>query len=204
MYRLASADLDSAAIAARIGAYLGDGLLASSLEATIDELRASVPVDALLTVLRTIPLVEQQEREGATARQLERTPNHPLALLASAMTQAWAGGGDRDRFRQLATQAFENFADYVPDDAQAAEIFEVLIDRVRTLDQGARAEWCADLWSAWPRDRVEAIAATAAEILDTESWSTPEELSEILEVRVMTDARSAVGFVTSQVGDSES
>lgn len=204
MYRLASADLDSAAIAARIGAYLGDGLLASSLEATIDELRASVPVDALLTVLRTLPLVEQQEREGATARQLERTPNHPLALLASAMTQAWAGDGDRDRFRLLAAQAFENFTDYVPDDAQAAEIFVSLIHQVRSLDRGARAGWCADLWRAWPRDRVDVIAETATEALDSTTWSTLEELSAILEVRVMTDTRSAVSFVSAQVGDSES
>ena len=203
MRRVATSGLDGEELAARISAYLGDGLLASSLQSTIRALQETVTHSAILTALRTVLLVGQLEREGATARQLELTPKHPLALLAAATTIANSLDGDNGRFVELVGLAYDNLGVYVPDDIEAGLIFRSVRDHVAGDDTG-RPDWAADLWNAWPEDRLSAIGELATEIIEDQMWHDDRERQVALLTRLRLDATEALQFATSQTGGTGS
>ena len=203
MRRVATSGLDGEELAARISAYLGDGLLASSLQSTIRALQETVTHSAILTALRTVLLVGQLEREGATARQLELTSNHPLALLAAATTIANSLDGDNGRFVELVGLAYDNLGVYVPDDIEAGLIFRSVRDHVAGDDTG-RPDWAADLWNAWPEDRLSAIGELATEIIEDQMWHDDRERQVALLTRLRLDATEALQFATSQTGGTGS
>jgi len=152
MHRLTVRDLTTSQIRIQLGSYLGDGLLTSSLEATIRDLGDRVTPEALSTVFETLGQALEAEREGATSAQLERNPDHPISLLAAAMTQAWDSDGDLERFRRLLRQAFEVLSTWVPEDSEAVKVFKLVLDGVRVSRDG-RECLSVDVWEAWPLER---------------------------------------------------
>jgi ATP-dependent DNA helicase RecQ len=187
MYRLATSDLEPENIAARMSSYLGDGLLASSLESTITGLETQVRGDDFLTVLRTLPLVHEQEREGATARQLEQTPNHPLALIAAALTQIWADPekADSERFKTSIKLAFSNIHEYVTDEDEAVEIFLWILDQVRNPNRTHAAAWEVCLWDEWPVKCSEEIMDAESTVLATPNQHSPKVVEAVLNRRIL-------------------
>lgn len=200
MRELALSDPDPRALAIEIGGYLGDGITASSLDSTISALQETVTADAMNTILEVLlaPDVEAEEQLGATAAQLERTPNHPVALLARAATFAQNETGDLGGFNGSVQQAFDNMADYVPDTAEAGRIFEAIRGHIVQHSFGDR-NWASYLWSAWPDDRVEAIGNLATEIIDTRSWQDDRECEEALVARLNLDAADASRYVFATI-----
>jgi ATP-dependent DNA helicase RecQ len=149
MYRLAQGNPGEEEISARIRAYLGEGLLAASLERTIRDLTDRLTPGALSELLEALPAAMGYERDGATAAFLTQHPDHPLALLAAALAEAWKPTGDQSRFRGLVGEAFASFPAYVPDADQRVDIFEKLCRHLRDPELPSRTEWCANLWDAW-------------------------------------------------------
>jgi len=195
---LAVTERDQAALTAHISAYLGHGLAASVLESTIRDLQATGDVLRMIEVLQTIARVDVHQRDGATARQLELTPNHSLALLCALLANAHSPDGRHQALEALANRAFQNLRDPIPDDQQAAQVFKVTRDLV--IAEGGRPDWSADLWNAWPNDRLEALGDLATEILDERSWTDERELAAILRVRLTLDSHLARQFATAQTG----
>ncbi len=201
MRELALSDADSRALAIEIGGYLGAGITASSLDATISALQETVTADAMNTILEVllVPDTDAEEQLGATAAQLERTPNHPVALLARAATFAQNESGDLGDFNGSVQRAFEHMADYVPDITEAGRIFEAVRGHVVQHSFGDR-NWASHLWSAWPDDRVEAIGNLATEIIDTRSWQDGLEREAVLVTRLSVDAANASRYVFATIG----
>ena len=149
MYRLAQGNPGEEEISARIRFYLGEGLLAASLERTIRDLTDRLTPGALVELLEALPAAMGYERDGATAAFLVEHPDHPLALLAAALAEAWKPTGDRRRFRGFVDDAFAGFPAYVPDADHRVDIFEKLCRHLRGPGLPNRTDWCADLWDAW-------------------------------------------------------
>ncbi|MSR15832.1 MAG: ATP-dependent DNA helicase RecQ, partial [Gammaproteobacteria bacterium] len=104
VYRLTLGNRQSSDISRVIASYLGEGPLATILPALIAE-AAEIDVKQVIDALKRVPTLD--EWEGATARQLEDTPEHPVALFAAALAQAWKPNGDPERFRDLLEACFE-------------------------------------------------------------------------------------------------
>lgn len=199
MRLLAVTERDQAALAAHTSAYLGHGLAASVLESTIRDLQATGDALRIIEVLQTIARVDTHQRDGATARQLELSPNHSLACLAAILAYAYSVEDRHNEFIVLARRAFQNLRDPLPDDEQADQVFRVV--RQLVVAEGGRPDWSADLWDAWPDDRLEALGDFAAEILDERTWADERELAALLRARLTLDAHHARQFATAQTGE---
>lgn len=198
MYNLTLGDLGSEAIKARINAYLGQGLLASTLVSTITDNEDRVPAEAFVAALEVMPFATENERQGATDGQLADTPTHPIALLASSMTQALLREGNRDVFKNLLSRAFVSFSEYVPDDHEAQQVVEWLLGQVRTIDDARHAEWCSDIWQAWPADRAEALRALEDAVLEQGYSGNAPELQAVLERRLAALAENGQDLVLAE------
>lgn len=149
MYRLTIGDPPSEDVRRRINAYLGDGPLAAILPSLVGGAER-ISVDEVIRALETVPPVDPFEWAGATARQLEDTPEHPIALAASALAQAWLPNGDPERFQELLGASLRGLATYDVDPADAARLFVWILDQLRSQLGGRRRAWSAIAWLAVP------------------------------------------------------
>ncbi len=181
MYDLAQSGDGDQEIHERIGIHLGDGPLRSVLTNLINDqerLDAQRLKEALSVVYSPIEWI------GASARQLELTPNHPAALLAAAIAELVRADGRSDQFEPLATQAFANLAAFGVNDSDSPMIFAFLLERARAH----RAKLAASVWRAWP-DRSspgDQLVAYENEVLEksAEGRFEPTELDEVLARRI--------------------
>ena len=147
MYEMATTAVSDEEIRLRISSYLGDGPLASILPSLIGDAE-SIDMSRVIAKLDSVPPVDPLEWVGATARQLEESPNHPVALLAGALAQAWLPTGDPELFVQRLGRSLERLPDYDVSGADALMMLERVFDCLDTRFDGRRSGWRPLVWVA--------------------------------------------------------
>lgn len=147
IYELSAGADDDQAIRHVINAYLGGGMIASTLTRLIDE-TDEIDVELVLAEFALVRPSGRYEWAGAAARQIEATPDHPVALLASAMGQVWLDDGRPDVFVERFARALTRLADYRVGAAGALRVFAWQIGVLRNHFGGERADWIALAWAA--------------------------------------------------------
>lgn len=147
MYRLAIGEQSDEAIRGRINAYLGDGPLASILPTLIGDAE-SIDIEMVIRTLELVPPIDGFEWAGATARQLEETPDHPIALVTSALAQAWLTSGDPELFVSRLSRTFVRLPEYDVADLDSLKLFRWVLQQLEVQHQGKRASWRALAWSS--------------------------------------------------------
>ena len=147
MYRLADGPDDSEQIRATINAYLGEGPAATVLSEAV----SITPIDLLrfVAALEALPVQDVVELSGATARQLEAYPDHPLLWFSSALAAARTPGSHVAQFTASLDRALEQFVEYTVPAEEAAAAVRWLVARLRNENQGRRWNWAADAYRAW-------------------------------------------------------
>jgi hypothetical protein len=145
IYQLATTAKSDEEVRRRINGYLGEGPLLSILSSLISTAE-SVDISRVVAMLESVPPIDAVEWVGATARQLEETPNHPVALLASALAQAWLPAGDPELFAERLGRSFERLPEYEVSAEDALLLTEWVFDRLDTLFDGRRSDWRPLVW----------------------------------------------------------
>lgn len=147
MFGLASLPDDPELIRATINAYLGEGPAATMLSEAV----AITPVDLLrfVSALEALPVEDVVELSGATARQLEAYPDHPLLWLSSALATARTADGEAGQFKASFERALRQLVDYQVDGQEAAAAVKWLVGRLRNENHGRRWDWVAAVYRAW-------------------------------------------------------
>ncbi|MEO6197374.1 MAG: DEAD/DEAH box helicase, partial [Dehalococcoidia bacterium] len=164
MYRLAGGPDDPELIRATINAYLGEGPAATVLSEAV----SITPIDLLrfVSALEALPVQDVVELSGATARQLEAYPDHPLLWFSSALATARTPGSDVTQFKASLDRALEQFVEYAVAADETAAAVKWLVGRLRNENQGRRWSWAADAYRAWdtvpfPDDLLEPLEEEA-------------------------------------------
>lgn len=201
MYRLTIGDPSGEDIRRRINAYLGDGPLAAILPSLIGGAER-ISVDEVIRALETVPPVDPFEWAGATARQLEDTPEHPIALVASGLAQAWLPNGDPERFQDLLSTALSGLPSYDVGTEDTSRLFLWVLEQLRTQMGGRRRTWCAVAWLAAPDELsgVESVRREEGRILAGADPSSPE-VRVVLDRLLRQDSEAVSRFVLAQVGE---
>jgi ATP-dependent DNA helicase RecQ len=201
MYRLTLDDPSGDDVRRRINAYLGDGPLAAILPSLISGANW-ISIDEIIRALETVPPVDPFEWAGATARQLEDTPEHPVALAASALAQAWLPNGDPERFQDLLSAALVRLAEYDVSESDAVKLFLWILQQLRNQIGGRRRHWCAVAWLTLPGSLGDDFELIEEEqrVLD-QPMNDPLEARAVLGRRVLRDAREIDEYVLAQAGE---
>ncbi len=202
MYRLTLGDPSSEDIRGRINAYLGDGPLAAILPSLVGGAKR-ISIDEVIGALETVLPVDPSEWAGATARQLESTPEHPIALAARALAEAWLPSGDPERFLELLGRSLRGLASYDVDPTDGARLFIWILDQLRSQLGGRRSAWSAVAWLALSDTMLEGDLLRDEEqhVLERPR-SSPVEKRAVLECRLRRDSKDIGQFVLAQVGDA--
>ena len=164
MYLLAEGASGDAEIRSRINAYLGQGLIGSVLGEIINR-PGRIDVAGVLEALGDIEPEDRYEWAGATARQLEATPNHPIALFVAALAQCLLPNCDRNRVTELLelmTSAVEDFG-ISSDEAGALSNFAILF--LHQKIKGVASAHSLYFWS-----KVVENDWTCEDLESTEAW----------------------------------
>ncbi len=145
MYRMVAEDLSEGEFRQRLNDYLGAGPLAAALATHVLD-RPDVNVMEIIGAFDAVPADETWR--GAVDRQLEDTPDHPVALLADALAEAWSPKGDRARFaEQLGKSLRTIHARGVPE-AETAILVGWLLRQLDAQQEGRRRGWRIDVWQS--------------------------------------------------------
>ena len=164
MYLLAEGASGDNEIRSRINAYLGQGLLGVVLAEVINR-PGPIDVAGVLEALGDVEPEDRYEWAGATARQLEATPNHPIALFVAALAQCLLPNCDRNRVMELLelmTAALEDFR-LSGDEAGAISTFAILF--LHQKFDGAAREHALVFWG-----KVLENDWTCEDLENTEVW----------------------------------
>jgi ATP-dependent DNA helicase RecQ len=201
MYRLAIGEQSDEAIRGRINAYLGDGPLASMLPTLIGE-AVSIDIEKVIRTLELVPPIDAFEWAGATARQLEETPDHPIALVTSALAQAWLTSGDPELFVSRLSRAFVRLPEYEVSDLDSLKLFRWALQQLEVQQRGRRASWrslawasIADLWSDFPK------AIELEDRLLRDDRVSLQERDVIVGRKQSRNADAALDFIRKQLGE---
>lgn len=152
MYRLVAEELPEDALRKRINAYLGDGPLAAILPILVLD-RDDIDVSEVIDAFSATP--SDDGWLGTSARQLEDTPEHPVALLAGALAEAWASHGERKRFAVLLGASWTAMRARGVRDEDAACVAAWLLRQLDGRQDGRRRNWRLEVWrsiSGWLLD----------------------------------------------------
>jgi ATP-dependent DNA helicase RecQ len=201
MYRLAIGEQSDEAIRGRINAYLGDGLLAPILPMLIGE-AVSIDIEKVIRTLELVPPIDAFEWTGATARQLEETPDHPIALVTSALAQAWLTSGDPELFVSRLSRTFVRLPEYDVADLDSLKLFRWVLQQLEVQQQGRRASWrslawasIADLWFDFPK------AIELEDRLLRDDRVSLQERDVIVGRKQSRNADAALDFIRKQLGE---
>ena len=200
MYRLALDQTDEMDMRKRINAYLGDGPLSSILPSLIYGTDKIAVLEAI-RALETVPVIDPAEWAGSTARQLEETPEHPIALIAGALAEAWLVEGDPQRFQDLLGLGLSNFSKYDVPNADRATFFIWVQVQLESQFAGRRLEWRALAWLVVPDE-----FASADEMLLEEhraisnSVFTDSEKKVVLSRKLLRASGETINFINREIG----
>ena len=194
MISISTSGLDERILTDRINAYLGDGLFGLLLNDVIESLDETATAEALLTILHEMEHVNSGERTGATARQIENTPDNPIALLALAASTATSETEDLDRFRSNAKMAFANLQEYA-DEQERINIFESF--RAFT-SVSENLLWACELWDLWPEEEMHLLKETSDSIIENSEWQDLKELEAIIRMRIDDHATESTRYAVTE------
>ena len=201
MYSLSVSGLDSDDLSTRINAYLGGGIIGTNLDRILFAQQENATNELLLSILHEIKDLSGNEKRGVTGGQLTRTGEHPVALLAAASAYVSDESEDREEFKRLTKQAFNNFQSYVSEKFERETMFRSFREYVSTRVT-KQDSWAGDLWELWPEERLEEIYSYASELMDSRSWHNTEELNQILNLLLSVGIKEATNFSLMQTGGS--
>ena len=122
MYQLAINELTDTDIRTRILAYLSDGPLAGILA---DSATApSIDIRRLIADMDLVPGTDPREWVGASARQLEAYPDHPVLLIIRTLGEALLTDPDHTVVANTANEAFASMPRYGVQAEDAARLMQ--------------------------------------------------------------------------------
>ncbi len=147
MYQLAANVLSASDIRARILAYLSDGPLAGIL--TESATAPSVDVPRLIADLELVPGTDPGEWVGASARQLEAYPDHPVLLMIRTLGEAMLVDADPNLVTSTARAAFASMPRYGVGTQDAARLLQWACAQLRNQHGGRGWPAVVLLYRAW-------------------------------------------------------
>lgn len=147
MYRLAAGPDDPELIRGTINAYLGEGPAATLLSEAVSISPVNLP--RFVAALESLPVEDVVELTGATARQLEAYPDHPLLWFSNALALARTPSASARSFDAAIARSLMELNNYRTDAEEAASAVRWIINRLRNENQGRRWNWVEAVYRAW-------------------------------------------------------
>lgn len=147
MYELAVGSDDPEHIRAEINNYLGDGPAAAVLSEAVSRKKIDLP--RFIAALRTLPAQDVEELLGATRRQLETYPGHPLLWFSRALASARGTEDTQADFADAFRRSLAQLDVYGVGANDAAAAVEWLAERLHTENDGRHWDWVAEIFEAW-------------------------------------------------------
>ena len=158
----------------------------------------------MISALETVPPLDEFEWAGASARQLEESPDHPIALIASALAQAWLPEGDPELFLTRTSQAFSGLTEYGVGDADGFHLFRWVLVQLGSQQDGRRSEWRALAWIAAGQHWLHVDDSLGLEDkMMSSSRTTALEKDAIRNRKQIRNAQDARGLVSTQILESD-
>jgi ATP-dependent DNA helicase RecQ len=179
MWRLTLGEPDDEYIRRTIGAYLGDGPMATTLQLLGS--RLEVDLDEAFRLIDLSPPVDAFEWSGAAIRQLEGGAVHPVVRLVHALGEANLPDGKPEVFIESFGFLLDNAATYGLNEPELGEVFLRSRDHLRNNDWGRRSDWVRYLWAVFIARG--AARETLVELADQILWdglADPVELEVVL------------------------
>jgi ATP-dependent DNA helicase RecQ len=147
MYLLATGPDDPLLIRETLNGYLSTGPAATLLSESV----AVTPVDLprFIAALELLPTEDVNELAGATARQLDAYPDHPLLWFSNALAMARGTSANMESFSEAIRRAAEEMGNYRVSGDDAAAAIAWLVRRLRTENGGRRWDWVPEAYRAW-------------------------------------------------------
>ncbi len=147
MFEVARGPDDPQVIRDTLNAYLSSGPAATILSEAV----AISPVDLprFVAALEVLPAADAVELSGATARQLEAYPDHPLLWLSSALAISRGASGGIEAFAEAIARAVQELVNYLVAEDEAAAALGWLIRRMRNENGGRSWQWVPEVYRAW-------------------------------------------------------
>jgi len=179
MWRLTLGEPDDEYVRRTIGAYLGDGPIATTLQLLGS--RLEVDLDEAFRLIDLSPPVDAFEWSGAAIRQLEGGAIHPIVRLVHALGEANLPDGKPKVFIESFDFLLENAATYGLNESELGEVFLRSREHLRNNDWGRRSDWVRYLWAVFISQG--AARETLVELADQILWdglADPVELEVVL------------------------
>jgi hypothetical protein len=164
MYLLAEGASGDAEIRSRINAYLGEGSVGVALAEAIHK-PGRIDLDEVIDGLDGIEVEDRFEWAGAAARQLEETPNHPIALFVAALAQCLLPNSDRERVEELLHLTESAITGFQVTDEEAGSLFNFGILFLHRALGGIGRDHVLALWGM-----VLENMWTCDDLQNTETW----------------------------------
>lgn len=148
MYELAAGSDDPEHIRAEINNYLGDdGSAAAVLSDAVSRTKIDLP--RFIAALRTLPAQDVEELLGATRRQLEAYPDHPLLWFSRALASARGTDDTQAEFADAFRRSLSQLDFYKVGANDAAAAVQWLAQSLRTENDGRHWDWVAAVFEVW-------------------------------------------------------
>jgi ATP-dependent DNA helicase RecQ len=147
MYELAAGSDDPGHIRAEINNYLGEGPAAAVLSEAVSRKKIDLP--RFIAALRTLPAQDVEELLGATRRQLEAYPGHPLLWFSRALASARGTEDTQAEFADAFRRSLAQLDVYGVGAKDAAAAVHWLAERLRTENDGRHWDWVAAIFEVW-------------------------------------------------------
>jgi ATP-dependent DNA helicase RecQ len=177
MYQLTIGPDDDEHIRTEINNYLGEGPAAAVLSEAVS--RKIIDLPRFIAALKTLPAQDVRELAGATARQLEAYPDHPLLWFSRALASARGADDTQAEFADALQRSLSQLSAYRVGAPEAADAVQWLADRLRNENGGRRWNWIATILEAWDatafaEDLLVPIEKQALERAESGEFNTSE------------------------------
>ena len=175
MWRLTLGEPDDEFIRRTIGAYLGDGPMATTLQFLASQ--EAIDLDEAFRLIDLHPPVDAFEWSGAATRQLEGGAVHPIVRLVHALGEANLPDGKPEVFVESFGFLLDNAETYGLNESELGDVFFRSRSHLRNNDRGRRSDWVRYLWAIF-LDRGAATKALT-ELADQILWGEPADPVEL-------------------------
>lgn len=205
MHQLAASANNDADIRTRINAYLSSGPLAGALTelATADHIEIGRVLGLLETVSRETP----EQWVGASARQLEVYPDHPVLLVVRGAGESLLQSPDIEVITDSFSRAFAAFRAYRVSESEGVILLEWAIRQLRNYYRGRGWQFVGEIYRLWTEagfatGQLEQIENEALDFARQGRWDSGE-LSAVLGNRMARAATVFAQYVAKRAGSTQ-